>query len=310
MSGISPAGGRAAFILTSPTSFGEVASLELSTGATTVHTSHGETLLAEAPPFPRVAREFTISDGVTVEGWLMRDPDANGPQPLLLDIHGGPHNAWNSAADEVHLYHQELVAQGWTILLLNSRGSDGYGEQFYTSLLGAWGVADKQDFLEPLDQLVAEGIADPGRLAVTGYSYGGYMTCFLTAHDDRFAAAVPGGPVSDISSEVGTSDNRHGLAVGSFRGYPWSEAEHYAAMNPFARVGEVNTPTLILQGGEDYRCPVGQARQWHTALRQRGIPARIVIYPGGSHVFVINGRPSHRLDYNRRVVDWITQHAG
>ena len=81
--------------------------------------------------FAREEREFTISDGTVVHGWLVRDPDAPRPQPLLLDIHGGPHNAWNGAADAIHLYHQELAARGWTVLLLNPRGSDGYGEDFY-----------------------------------------------------------------------------------------------------------------------------------------------------------------------------------
>ena len=94
-------------------------------------------------------------------------------------------------------------------MLLNPRASDGYGEAFYNAAIGGWGVADAKDFLEPLDPLVAEGIADPERLAVTGYSYGGYMTCYLTSHDDRFAAAVAGGVVSDLASMGGTSDDGH-----------------------------------------------------------------------------------------------------
>ena len=138
-------------------------------------------------------------------------PERATPPPLLLDIHGGPHNAWNGAADSIHLYHQELVARGWTVLLLNPRGSDGYGEDFYRAALGDWGEADAQDFLEPIDALVAEGIADPERLAITGYSYGGYMTCYLTSRDERFAAAVAGGVVSDLVSMAGTSDMGHYL---------------------------------------------------------------------------------------------------
>src|SRR5262249_20853784 len=81
--------------------------------------------------FAREEREFTVSDGTVVHGWLMRAPAASGPSPLLLDIHGGPHNSWSAGADEAHLYHQELVARGWAVLLLNPRGSDGYGERFY-----------------------------------------------------------------------------------------------------------------------------------------------------------------------------------
>ena len=132
---------------------------------------------ADVDLFVREERTFTISDGTVVHGWLVRDPERTGPRPLLLDVHGGPHNAWNAAADEMHLYHQELAARGWAVLLVNPRGSDGYGEAFYTGVDGAWGVADANDFLEPIDALVAEGLADPERLAVTGYSYGGFMTC-------------------------------------------------------------------------------------------------------------------------------------
>src|SRR6185503_7337002 len=130
----------------------------------------------------------------------------------LLDVHGGPHNAWNGAADDWHLYHQELAARGWTVLLLNPRGSDGYGANFFDGAIGAWGEADANDFLEPIDQLVAEGVVDPKRLAVTGYSYGGYMTCYLTSRDKRFAAAVAGGVVTDTVSMAGTSDAGHHLA--------------------------------------------------------------------------------------------------
>jgi dipeptidyl aminopeptidase/acylaminoacyl peptidase len=306
VSGLTVAKERAAFVLATPRSFGEVATFDLATGDETIHTDHGASL-SDAEPYARVAREFGISDGTRVEGWLMRDPAATGSQPLLLDVHGGPHNAWNGAADEVHLYHHELVSQGWTILILNPRGSDGYGEAFFTAVRGAWGVSDQRDFLEPIDALVAEGVADPARLAITGYSYGGFTTCYLTSRDGRFAAAVAGGPVTDLVSMVGTSDNRHALASAAYRGQPWSDAERYASMNPFAAVDRVTTPTLLLHGDADWRCPIGQAQQWHTALRERGIPTRLVVYPGGSHGFVLNGRPSHRLDYNRRVVDWVTR---
>lgn len=302
MSGLSVSGGVATFALSTPTSFGEIVTLDLATGTATTRTTYGEKV---PESFVRVEREFTISDGTVVSGWLVRDPAADGPQPLLLDIHGGPHNAWNAAADEVHLYHQELAAQGWTVLLLNPRGSDGYGEQFFNAALGAWGTADARDFLEPLDELVAEGIADADRLAVAGYSYGGFMTCYLTSRDDRFAAAVTGGVVSDLTSMAGTSDMGHFLDV-----YELNSSTDYSSMSPFAEVSKVATPTLILQGDADVRCPIGQAQQWHTALRENGVPSQLVLYPEASHLFIVEGRPSHRLDFNRRIRDWVEQYAG
>ncbi|MEV6235123.1 serine hydrolase [Lentzea sp. NPDC051838] len=300
VAGLSVASGIAAVVLSTPTSYGEVATVDLATGEVTVHTEHNKPEL-----LVREEREFTISDGTVVHGWLVRDPNHEGPRPLLLDIHGGPHNAWNGAADPVHLYHQVLARQGWTILLLNPRGSDGYGEAFYRAALGAWGKADADDFLEPLDQLVAEGIADPAKLAVTGYSYGGYMTCYLTSRDSRFAAAVAGGVVSDLSSMAGTSDGGHYLTELELGG----PGGHIAELSPLTLVDEVGTPTLIYQGAADDRCPVGQAEQWFTALRQNDVPSKLVLYPDESHLFILSGKPSHREDFNRRVVDWVREHA-
>jgi CubicO group peptidase (beta-lactamase class C family)/poly(3-hydroxybutyrate) depolymerase len=309
VTGMSVSGTAAAIVLATPSSFGEIVVLNLAEGTESVRTRHGASP-AGVELFTRQEREFTISDGTVVHGWLIRDPARGGqPRPLLLDIHGGPHNAWNGAADPVHVYHQELAARGWTVLLLNPRASDGYGEQFYTAALGRWGVADARDFLEPVDQLVAEGLADPARLAVTGYSYGGFMTCYLTSRDSRFAAAVAGGVVADLVSMTGTSDAGHGLSEYELAGQPWADPPRYAALSPLAQVSSVRTPTLVLHGTADARCPVGQAEQWHTALRERGVPTRLVLYPDASHLFIIDGKPSHRADFNQRVVDWVEQYA-
>ena len=307
VAGLSVAAGRAVTALATPTSYGEIAVVDLATGAHTVLTEHGAPL-ADVSLHPREERTFTISDGTEVHGWLMRDAGRPGPRPLLLDIHGGPHNAWNAAADEIHLYHQELVERGWAVLLVNPRGSDGYGEKFYDGVRGAWGVADAQDFLEPLDQLLAEGLADPDRLAVAGYSYGGFMACWLTGHDDRFASAVAGGTVSDLVSMYGTSDDLC-LSAYELGGTPWSAPEAYAAMSPLSRVADVRTPTLVIHGAEDRTCPVGQAQQWHTSLSELGVPTQLVVYPDASHAFILLGRPSHRVDFNRRVLGWLEQHT-
>ncbi|RFU83921.1 serine hydrolase [Streptomyces triticagri] len=309
VAGMTAAKDTAAVVLTTPGSHGEIVAVETATGRERVLTRHGAPL-ADVELFPAQEREFAISDGGTVHGWLLRDPERTGPAPLLLDIHGGPHNSWNGAADPAHLYHQELVARGWAVLLLNPRGSDGYGEAFFTATAGAWGAADARDFLEPVDALVAEGTADPGRLAVAGYSYGGYMTCYLTGHDDRFAAAVAGGVVSDLTSMCGTSDAGHWLATTELGTSPWLDRDRYAELSPYSRVEQVRTPTLVLHGAADERCPVGQAEQWFNALRVRGVPTRMVLYPGGSHLFLLDGPPSHRTDLGRRIVDWVEQHAG
>ena len=308
VSGLAVVGERAVVSLGTPTSYGEIAVVDLTDRTETVLTEHG-VALADVEPFDRVERTFTISDGTEVQAWLVSDPERTGPLPLLVDVHGGPHNAWNAAADEIHVYHQELAARGWAILLVNPRGSDGYGEEFYDAVRGAWGVADANDFLEPVDQLIVEGLADPERLAVAGYSYGGFMACYLTGHDDRFAAAVAGGVVSDLVSMGGTCDDGHFLSAYELGGAPWQEPELYAAMSPLTKVADVRTPTLVIHGAADLTCPVGQAQQWHTALRELEVPTQLVLYPDASHVFILLGPPSQRVDFNRRVLDWVEQYA-
>ena len=228
---------------------------------------------------------------------------------MLVDIHGGPHNAWNGAADPVHLYHQELAARGWAVLLVNPRASDGYGAEFYTATAATGARADAKDFLEPIDTLIAEGVVDPDRLAVTGYSYGGYMTCYLTSHDQRFAAAVAGGVCSDLASFAGTSDaatpspcTSSARCPGATRTARRAVADHPGRRRAHADAGRARHRGL--------RCPIGQAQQWHTALRERGVPTELVLYPGGSHLFILDGPPSQRIDFNERVRDWVERYAG
>ncbi|MFI6478224.1 S9 family peptidase [Nonomuraea sp. NPDC050663] len=291
ISGVSVAGQSIAYVASTPLSSGDV---HLDGEKLTDYALDGVELVKAR------TRTFTAPDGTRVEGFVLRDPATAGRSPLLLDIHGGPHNAWAPDFDGVHLYHQVLAAQGWTVLTLNVRASDGYGEEFYTAALGGWGLADQDDFLSAVDELVADGIADPERLAVTGYSYGGYMTCWLTGRTDRFKAAIPGGVVTDLTSMSGTSDAGLYLKLHELQG-------DLVRQSPFTHVAKVTTPTLILQGENDDRCPVGQAEQWFAALREQGVPARLVRYPGGSHLFILNGRPSHRFDYNERIVQWLEQ---
>ena len=136
------------------------------------------------------------------------------------------------------------------------------------------------------------------------------MTNWLTAHTDRFTAAVSGGCVSERASIYGTSDL--GCWIGSYEfGAELHEArERFAELSPISYVENVTTPTLILHGENDDRCPIGQAEEWFASLQRLGRAVEFVRYPGASHLFILNGRPSHRIDYNRRIVDWMTKHAG
>ncbi|GLW07101.1 hypothetical protein Misp01_22310 [Microtetraspora sp. NBRC 13810] len=294
VSGASAAAGRIAYVAATPRSSGDVYLIG-EDGETVRLTDHA---LDGVELFTPRSRTFTAPDGTSVEGFVLRDETLTGPGPLLLDVHGGPHNAWAPVFDGAHLYHQVLAARGWTVLMLNPRASDGYGEEFYTATVGAWGLADEQDFLSAVDDLVAEGVADPGLLGLTGYSYGGYMSCWLSARTDRFKAVIPGGCVSDLASIGGTSDVGHFLKDLECGG-------EVVKQSPITHVAGVTAPTLLLHGEADDRCPVGQAEQWFTALRERRVPVRLVRYPGASHLFILNGRPSHRRDYNERIVEWL-----
>ena len=257
-----------------------------------------------------VRRMFTSPDGTAIEGWVINgDGDHGRPRPLLLDIHGGPHNAWGPAFDHAHGYHQMLAQSGWAVLMINSRGSDGYGVDFYRALHRGWGRNDLDDFMAAVDTLVAEGVADPDRLALAGYSYGGYMVNWIVTQTDRFAAAVTGGTVSDLASFYGTSDVGGALGVSELGAELADEPDLYRELSPVTHAAAVTTPTLILHGADDLRCPVGQAEQWFTALRRAGKTAEMVLYPGASHLMILNGRPAHRIDYSQRVVDWLTRHT-
>jgi dipeptidyl aminopeptidase/acylaminoacyl peptidase len=309
VAGLAVAAGRFLAVVADPATPGEVVVGDLDGGPTRTLTSLFETALPDVELVLPQEREFTAADGTQVHGWLLRASTTEGPAPTLLDVHGGPHNAWGPTFDGVHLYHQVLAAKGWNVLYINPRASDGYGERFWNISRGEWGVSDDQDFHAALDTLVDEDIADPARLAVTGYSYGGYMTCWLTSTSDRFAAAVAGGAIVNLAAAACTSDLGTVLAVYEFGAEPWDDPERLARSSPFTHVGKVTTPTLVLHGDADDRCPVSEGEQWFTALRVRGVPTQFVRYPGGSHLFIINGKPSHRIDYGTRIVDWIETHT-
>ncbi|MDI6022154.1 prolyl oligopeptidase family serine peptidase [Leucobacter sp. UT-8R-CII-1-4] len=251
-------------------------------------------------------RWFETADGTRVQGWLLRPADAVGATPVLLDVHGGPHNAWMPIANPGFLHHHQLVARGWSVLIVNPRGSDGYGDEFFGGTTGKWGYIDADDLTVGLHTLVAEGLADKDRLAVTGYSYGGFSVCSLTSKFPQlFAAGIAGGLVSDLASIAHTAD-----LAGYFSRIEMGQGDNldYAklrAVSPIADVHEVRTPTLILHGLEDQRCPVQQAEAWFAGLREAGVPSQMVIYPGGSHLFFVQGKPSQKIDYRDRVLAWL-----
>lgn len=256
---------------------------------------------------PLVPLEFTARDGAVLPGWLIEGSgEKDHPKPLLVDVHGGSFSgAWAAQPDLSRLYQQELAERGFHILLLNARGSDGYGEEYATAAAGRWGIADAPDFHDAIDHLVETGVCS-GQVAVTGYSYGGFMANWLTATSDRFAASVSGGSICDFVSLYGTSDMGVPLTELDAGVEPLAAPEAALERSPISRARRVRTPTLLLHGAADLRCPIGQAEEWFAALARAGCVVELVRYPGASHGFLSDGPPSYVVDYGRRLVEWVS----
>jgi len=267
-------------------------------------------VLTQLAPVHGERRTFTNPHGGTLEGWLFMLAERRRASPLLVDIHGGPQSFTGNVFSLSYFYRYVLASRGWVVLALNPTGSNSYGREFAYGIRAKWGEHDLAEHLAAVDQLVAAGIADPDRLAVAGYSYGGFMTSWAIGHTNRFKAAVVGAPVTNQESFFGTSDIGMWFAPWEMGGDITGARETFRRLSPVNYVDKVTTPTLILHGEADERCPIGQAEELFTGLVAAGkVPTELVRYPGGSHMFIAQGRPSHRVDFNRRVVDWVTRHA-
>jgi dipeptidyl aminopeptidase/acylaminoacyl peptidase len=304
------AAGRIAFVATDPLTPSDVFVCRWDGSDERRLTRVNEGLLARLS-LPRVERRtFTTPHGESIDGWLIRSRDGEAPSPLLLEIHGGPHSFHGNLFTLGSFYRYVLVSRGWTVLALNPTGSASYGKAFAHGIRGRWGEYDLPEHLAAVDALVAEGIADDRRLAVAGYSYGGFMTSWTITHTHRFKAAVVGAPVVNLESFHGTSDIGMWFIPWEMRGDIDGGRETYRRLSPINYVDRVTTPTLIIHGEADERCPVGQGEELFIGLVAAGnVPTEFVRYPGQSHLFLSSGRPSHRLDVNRRVIAWVEKHT-
>ncbi len=266
---------------------------------------------ADLPRCTRVT--FEDSDGVEVEGLVYYPPDAEldgdteaeagaGPdgRPLIVHIHGGP-IAYDAPAFDFDYAH--WTGKGYLVLNVNYRGSSSYGRAFTETIRGDWGPREADDVLSGVDELVARGWADPDRLFCSGFSQGGVNTAHVVIRDDRFAAAAPEHGVYDFYSLFGTAD-LHRWYVNDL-GTPWENPEGYRGMSSLADVDEIETPLLITAGSEDWRCPPSQAEQLYVSVRERGVEAELVVYPGEHHNIGKPKRATHRL---RRLTDWFGDH--
>lgn len=259
---------------------------------------------------PRVEyRRFKLPDGdggdEDVDGWLLTPADApDGPGPLLVDAHGGP-ASYVLLPFHNHPYWQILCSRGWSVLALNTVGSTSYGRKFSERLRSRWGELDLPQALAAVKQLQQEGLTDE-RVAISGISYGGYLSAYAVGHSDVFRAAVVCAPVANMESHFGTSDSGYYADAYSSDGEPDEQREQLARLSPMSAIEKVRTPTLFLQGTDDERCPRGQGEELFVKMRCNGkAPTEMVLYPGGSHHVFSTGKPRHRVDVQRRIVDWL-----
>ena len=266
-------------------------------------TRFNDAWLSRVTLMPAEELTWTVEDGTEIQGWVVRPVGfrEGGSYPLVLKIHGGPHSAYgNTFFPTFHV----LSAAGFFVLYPNPRGSSGYGHDFQYATRGEWGIVDREDYLAGVDAaLEAYPEIDPARLGVSGGSYGGFMTNWLTATTDRFHAAVTSRSITNWESWWGMSDAQ-GLTEYEFYGTPWEQRDLYRRLSPISYVENVTAPTLIIHSEQDYRTPIGDGEQWFMSLRKLEIPVELVRYPRSTHGLSRTGEPWLLVDRLERLRSW------
>lgn len=242
--------------------------------------------------------KFKSPDGTLVAGYLYKPVDYTPGKkyPTILRPHGGP--VWAYYAEFDHLA-QLLAANGYVVLYPNPRGSTGYGQEFSKAIFADWGVKDYQDDMAMVDYAIAQGIADPDKLGVGGWSYGGISTNFIIVQTTRFKAAISGAGealyITNFGHDHYSRDWVYELGV------PWEHREVYERLSPFNKVKNVTTPTLFMGGDSDWNVPIINGEQFYQALKMLGRETELVVYPGEFHGFTA---PSHIKDRLERYLAW------
>jgi dipeptidyl aminopeptidase/acylaminoacyl peptidase len=243
-------------------------------------------------------------DGVEIEGVLMTPRGGEGPLPMIVCVHGGPTWNWGAYFSDSEPNAVLLASAGYACLLPNPRGSIGRGHAFAQAVIGDGGGIDYRDIMAGVDHCIAEGIADPERLGISGLSYGGYMAGWAVGQSDRFGASVAMSVVSNyvsfhLTSEVWWYD--HAILEGA-----WNDASsQYVERSPVTHAHRCTTPTLIIQGAADRCTPVSQADELFTAIAETGTEVELIVYPREGHVPL---ERAHALDAIGRTQAWFDRH--
>ena len=261
--------------------------------------------LAERTLAPQEVVEWTASDGLRLQGVLIRPLGTTAPAATIVVVHGGPEaherNGWLTGYST---HGQTAAARGMATFYPNYRGSTGRGVEFSMSSQGDFAGKEFDDIVDGVDHLIAAGVTDAARVGVTGGSYGGYATGWLTTrHSDRFAAGVMFVGIANTISKDGVSDIPEEMYLVHQRMRPWDDWQYFLERSPIFWADSANTPLLILHGKEDPRVPTDQSIEMYRHLKQRGsAPVRLILYPGEGHG---NARAAARLDYSLRSLRWL-----
>jgi dipeptidyl aminopeptidase/acylaminoacyl peptidase len=261
-------------------------------------------LSLDLPPLRVENRHWQHNDGTPVHGFLVYPPDYQPGKryPLFANVHGGP--SWGYVPGYAMQWARMFSAMGCFVLMPNPRGSWGRGHAYQSANVGDLGGGDWQDINAGVDAMIEEGIADPDRLAVGGWSYGGYLTCWAVTQTDRFRCAIAGASITSYESNYGVVLNREWQST-MFGSKVYDDYELHRSRSPMAHVSKVKTPTLLVHGMEDVVAPPQQSIEFYIALKHFSVPTELVLYPREPHGFQ---EYAHRVDLFNRMIGWVDRY--
>lgn len=269
---------------------------------------------ADLPKLPLGKSEvltWKSSDGLDVEGILTYPVNYQSGKrvPLLLVIHGGPAGVFTQSflAGSRSVYPlAAFSARGYAILRVNPRGSSGYGQKFRYGNIKDWGGGDYLDLMTGVDRVIQMGVADPDRLGVMGWSYGGFMTSWIVTQTKRFKAASVGAGVTNLMSFIGTADIPS-FIPDYFGGQPWENLDVYRSHSAMFNMKSVSTPTLVQHGEADERVPISQGYEFYNALKVLNVPTRMIVLPRMPHG---PNEPKMVLKASQTNLEWFDKYLG
>jgi len=249
--------------------------------------------------------QYPSFDGKLIEAGLLKPAGSReGTKvPLIVLVHGGPTGGWS---DRFHSWGQLLAARGFAVLSPNIRGSTGYGHEFMIMNRKDWGGGDFKDVMAGVDFMIEKGVADPERLGIGGWSYGGYMAAWAVTQTNRFKASVSGAPMTDLALEYGAESNSINAYDTWFLGTPYENLDLFIERSPMTHVKNVKTPTLILCGENDVTDPIAQCFQFHRGLKRYGVETDFVVYPREGHGI---REEKHQIDMLNRMLQWFEKYV-